>query len=341
MKLAVAVDIVQGHADDFPTDVLMLKYAPRSGGYDLHLKSALKKQGDARLAEAKPEVGDYVLVEAPPTFGAKYFLMVGTVSVFDLGYAAIRTLAHDMLASLQDAGLDIKHVTTTLHGVNIRSANDEVEAFRAMLLGFADAFERDNAPPGLEKISIIEREERRVELMREALAKFITHTPSPALDANLRMAADDVEAILTGVESFAEDYQQPVADDATPHIFVAMPFSDEYDDHYYLAIRPAIEQNRVLCIRLDETESTFTGDIVEQIKRRIQSAALVVALLDGQNPNVYLEVGYAWGVGTPALLILHEEEKPPFDVQGARLLYYKRMHKLKEQLTDEIRKLLK
>lgn len=337
MKLTVAIDIVHGQADTYETDVLMLKYSPRAGGYDQHLKSALKKLGDSRLAEATPDIGEYVLFDAHPNYGASYFLVVGTVSVFDLGYAAIRTLAHDMLASLYKAGLDVKQVSTTLHGVNIRSANDEVEAFRSLLLGFADAFEMGQVPPHLEKISIIEREERRVDLMREALAKFIP----PSVEETINAAAEDIDALISGVDSFEEAYQQPVATDDTPHIFVAMPFSDDYDDHYYLAIRPAIEQNHILCIRLDQTESTFTGDIVEQIKRRIQTSALVVALLDDQNPNVYLEIGYAWGVGIPTILILHEEQKPPFDVQGARLLYYKRMHKLKEQLSDEIRKLIR
>jgi hypothetical protein len=79
---------------------------------------------------------------------------------------------------------------------------------------------------------------------------------------------------------------------------------------------------------------------MEQIKTRIQDAQLMIALLDTNNPNVYLEVGYAWGVGTPTILILHEDEKPPFDVQGARLLTYKHIWKLKEQLTDEVRALL-
>ncbi|HLA42668.1 MAG TPA: hypothetical protein VJZ27_04495, partial [Aggregatilineales bacterium] len=79
-----------------------------------------------------------------------------------------------------------------------------------------------------------------------------------------------------------------------------------------------------------------TGDIMEQIKLRIKTAKLMIALLDTENPNVYLEVGYAWGVGTPTILILHQEENAPFDVQGARLLGYKRIYQLKNDLQKEL-----
>ena len=229
---------------------------------------------------------------------------------------------------------------TTIHGVG--SGLDLIETFRSMLLGFAEAAEAKVLPPSLESITVIDRESIRVQLMREALDKFIPPRPEPAaeVDAAVRETAAGLQQMIAGVESFDQPYQKPAADDSTPHVFVAMPFADEFDDQYYLGIRPAVTNNDLLCVRLDQDESVFTGDIMEQIKTRIQNAELVIALLDTDNPNVYLEVGYAWGVGTPTILILHEEAKPPFDVQGARLLTYTHIYKLKDQLTDEVRALL-
>jgi hypothetical protein len=122
-----------------------------------------------------------------------------------------------------------------------------------------------------------------------------------------------------------------------------MPFAEDYDDQFYLAIRPAIQGVNHLCIRLDQDEATFTGDIVEQIKERIRSAKLVIGLLDDANPNVYLEVGYAWGVGTPTVLCVHKSQSGqglPFDVRGQKCLIYDRIHRLKDMLAAELQHLL-
>ena len=43
--------------------------------------------------------------------------------------------------------------------------------------------------------------------------------------------------------------------------------------------------------------ATFTGDVMDWVRARISSANLVIADLTSANPNVYLEVGYAWGKG--------------------------------------------
>ncbi len=40
------------------------------------------------------------------------------------------------------------------------------------------------------------------------------------------------------------------------------------------------------------------------------------------NPNVFLEVGYAWGHKRPTALIIKKGTTPPFDVQDQNLIYY-------------------
>jgi hypothetical protein len=340
MNLGFTVDVLEGDAITFACDVLMVKYTPHSGGLDKRVLADLKAD---QLTKNWPykglEPGQRLLTPAPSFYKSGQVLIVGTVEISMLNYAAIRVLAANMLKALFEFNSQAKHVCTTLHGVNTSMGNDEVEAFRSMLLGFADAYEAGQVPPNLERVTFIEREAYRVMLMEEALEKFIPASTAPP--KGKAKADAQPERVIAGVDSFAAVYQKPTADENSPHIFVAMPFSDDYDDHYYLAIRPAITQNDLLCIRLDQEESLFTGDIMEQVKLRIRKAKLMVALLDGRNPNVYLEVGYAWGVGTPAVLILNEEEEPPFDVKGARLLTYKKIHRLKETLTTEIKSLLR
>jgi len=348
MELGFRVEVVEGDALEFPADVLMVKDAPRSGGLDARVRKMFKGSG---TAGDNLEPGDYRLIEIKGSLTDRvktnYVLRVGSVSIFDLDYGEIRKLGHNMLAALHDEGAAVKQAVTTLHGVNTALGNDEEEAFRSLLLGFADAFEEKKVPQSLESVTIIDREAFRIQLMRESLDKFIP-PQKESLDpktAERRTAAEQeaaevVSQMIAGVGSFSQPYQKPVADATSPHVFVAMPFADEFDDQYYLGIRPAVTSNDLLCVRLDQDEAVFTGDIMDQVKTRIRDAKLMIALLDDKNPNVYLEVGYAWGVGTPTILILHEDEEAPFDVQGARLLLYKHIWKLKEQLTDEVRSLL-
>jgi hypothetical protein len=66
----------------------------------------------------------------------------------------------------------------------------------------------------------------------------------------------------------------------------------------------------------------YTDDILSQIKKRIESSSLVIAVLTDSNPNVYLEVGYAWGKNKPTLFLIRKGEQPKFDLQGFRYFEY-------------------
>jgi hypothetical protein len=72
------------------------------------------------------------------------------------------------------------------------------------------------------------------------------------------------------------------------------------------------------------------------VKKRIPSAALVVADLSTANPNVYLEVGYAWGCGKPTILTVRQTEDLKFDVRGQRCLVYRSIQSLEEMLRKEL-----
>ena len=92
-----------------------------------------------------------------------------------------------------------------------------------------------------------------------------------------------------------------------------------------------------LCDRTDL--STFTGDVCEWIRTRIATASLVIADLSNTNPNVYLEVGYAWGCGRPTVLVVNLNSKLKFDVMGQRCLVYKTIKDLEVSLRTEIKRL--
>jgi hypothetical protein len=337
VKLGFVVEAVQGDALQFKADVLAVKHAPRSGGLGAQVRKYLQEDGDML-----PGANEYRIWPGKDVSQAEYVLMVGTAPVFSLLYPQLRDLGKRFVEALWEAGLDVEHLATTLHGVRTGAGLDEVEAFRAVLLGMADAHESGHYPPTLKRISFVEKDPNRVRVMQEALQRFLPDATPPVTttrEAKSKKRTTSTAAVMAGPESFEPAYRKPEANATTPHVFVAMPFRDDYDDQYYLAIQPAIHEMGLLSERLDL--DSFTGDIKQRMLERIRTARLLVALLDSANPNVYLEVGYAWGVETPTVLMAHQGEQLPFDVRGERVLIYDRIYKLKEMLNDELARLLK
>src|ERR1051326_3548309 len=97
-----------------------------------------------------------------------------------------------------------------------------------------------------------------------------------------------------------------------------MPFSDDLLDHYEYGIESAAKAMGFLCERADQAH--FTGDILQRVKDTIMRSRVVIADLSFANPNVYLEVGYAWGCGKPTILLARDGEELKFDVRGQRCL---------------------
>jgi hypothetical protein len=107
------------------------------------------------------------------------------------------------------------------------------------------------------------------------------------------------------------------------------------EDVFHYGIRNAVKDAGFLCERADQ--SSFTGDVLDWVQKRISSATLVVADLTTANPNVYLEVGYAWGCGKPTVLVVAEASDLKFDVKGQRCLVYKgKIKMLEEMLRQEL-----
>jgi hypothetical protein len=113
-----------------------------------------------------------------------------------------------------------------------------------------------------------------------------------------------------------------------------MPFTKEMEDIYFYGIQRAADASGFICNRVDK--ESFAGDILQRIKTSIESSAVVVADLSGANPNVYLEVGYAWGKGVPTILLAKDTKELSFNVRGQRCLQYDSIRSLEELLTREL-----
>lgn len=113
-------------------------------------------------------------------------------------------------------------------------------------------------------------------------------------------------------------------------VFIAMPFSPELDDVYYLGIREIVAKLGGVCERADEME--YVGGVVEKIYDSIKTADIVIGEITIPNPNVYYEIGFAHALGKPVILLTKNVENTPFDLRGYRHVIYSSITELRNRL---------
>ena len=221
-----------------------------------------------------------------------------------------------------------RHTLFTLHGSGY--GLDEVEAFQAEIAGLVDTIQSGQSPAALRRITIMEQNPGRARRLTTTLDSLLPDRTITSTAAPYPTRSDEASETLRTAGIAAE---------TKPRVFVAMPFKEEMDDTYHYGIVSAANAAGYLCERADL--SSFTGDVLEWVKSRIRSASLVIADLTDANPNVYLEIGYAWGSGIPTVLVVHSGDPLKFDVRGQRCLVYKKIKDLEDLLTAELKSLPK
>jgi hypothetical protein len=84
-------------------------------------------------------------------------------------------------------------------------------------------------------------------------------------------------------------------------VFAAMPYSEQYDDTFLVAMQPAAIVAGAICQRVDHDGRS--GDVVQQIKEMIKASILCIADLSESRPNVCYEAGFAGALGKPVIQI--------------------------------------
>jgi hypothetical protein len=215
----------------------------------------------------------------------------------------------------------------------------EVEALLSLLNGCMGEVAK-RPPPNLQRVSIVERDASRVGRLRRALQAAASHDIG---DLPVKDAERDWLVQLGGAAGLVgasphELSRLPVAAANKPHIFVAVPFAEAFNDLFEYGIQRPVRDLGLLCERVDE--QVFTGDVLERVKSQMRPHG-DHRRVDWGHPNVYLEVGYAWGKGRSTILITDDAEAPRFDLRGQRYLKYRRIKDVEETLTRELRILLK
>lgn len=321
MNRSLKLSVVAGDACAFEGDVLVLKYAQHLYGLDRVVHDRLQQNG---IVLALPDVNEDVIIETCGALAVTSIQFVGVKPLRQFNYSEIRDFARRALVSLARKNPNARHVAFTIHGPGY--GLDEIEAFESEVAGIVEAVTGGVFPKFIESITFIESNKGRANRLSTSLKKLF---PTGALlidgyGSISTLTAESQNTLRTVGYSSA----------AKPHVFVAMPFAAEMDDLYHYGIQGAANASGLLCERADL--SVFTGDVMEWVKTRISSAKLVVADLSSANPNVYLEVGYAWGCRVPTVLLVRETNDLKFDVKGQRCIVYKSIKQLEESLRLEL-----
>ena len=326
------IQIQVGDVTTVVADVVALKYARSFHGADLAVATRLLDAG-VSSDDLEPEVGARRLVSSQGRIASPSVLMVGTPSLGQFRYAAIREFATGVLRYLAKEAPETSTVAMTIHGPGY--GLDEGEALLSQVSGYLDAFEEGALPRGLREIVIVEKREARAFKLWQVMEKRLAGRPDTSVAGEWRLRISRTRRDAQKVDA-PPPILGPASDDK-PFAFVAMPFTRALDDVYYFGIEQPVHAQGMLCERVDQ--ASFSGHILDQIRERIERADVVIADLTGANPNVYLEVGYAWGRGRPTILLVQDVKDLRFDVQSQRCLVYDRIIDLTRLLSNELQRL--
>lgn len=150
----------------------------------------------------------------------------------------------------------------------------------------------------------------------------------------VRMAVDGVRVIgsvlaqplagnqlgLFAFGSPAVDFSELTIVSAKPQVFVAMQFGAPFDTLYQEVIYPIVsEELQLSVVRMDEVAGP---GIVEDMKRHLAEAQIVIAEITAPNQNVFYELGYAHALNKPTILLAQRGKELPFDIRSYRVIFY-------------------
>lgn len=127
-----------------------------------------------------------------------------------------------------------------------------------------------------------------------------------------------------------------------PKAFVAMQFSEPYNEVYRDAVEPLVKETGFEPLRVDDVYGL--GIIINDIINNLSEASIVLAEISEKNANVYYELGLAHALGKPTLLMAIKGTSLPFDVGPHRCIFYENTiagrSKLQESLKHSLMSLL-
>lgn len=118
-------------------------------------------------------------------------------------------------------------------------------------------------------------------------------------------------------------------------IFVLTPFSDAERETYAL-IRSVLTDAGFAISRGDENERL---DIFPHIVKSMMESQLIIANINGRNPNVMYELGIAHMLDKPVVLVAQFQDdlsKIPFDLRAKNIVFYDDLEELNVRLSKAV-----
>lgn len=118
-------------------------------------------------------------------------------------------------------------------------------------------------------------------------------------------------------------------------VFFLTPFHIDFIKDYNV-VKKTCENLNLKCSRGDE--DFIKGNVLKYIIEKIMASNVVIANLNGRNPNVYYELGIAHSIGKPVILITNEVnlDNIPFDLRSNKFIIYKNENDLENRLTNSL-----
>lgn len=129
--------------------------------------------------------------------------------------------------------------------------------------------------------------------------------------------------------------------------FVIQPFDGgRFDKRFTTIYKPAVEAAGLSPYRVDNDPQAEI--LIEAIEKGIQDAAICLADITTDNPNVWYELGHAFALGRPVVMVACSGERNtqyPIDIRHRHIISYKSeaptdYEKLKSDVTERLKALL-
>lgn len=320
----VELSVVAADITTRACDLLVLKHADGFYGVDGMVSKRLGFDGVLALGKS--------LVFPAQDIAAKNVMFVGVGVLERFRYPQIRSFGRQALELAAEIDEPIMVICSPVHGPGY--GLDERESFLSLVGGFLDAIESSKAPSDLKRIEIVEINVSRAKRLRSILAEL---KPGSQKDPDGDASASPHSRTVLASRSHEHLSSFGGPSERKPKLFVAMPFAPDLSDVWEIAIQEACQAAGIMCERLDE--QAFTGAVLSEMKARVRGGGGVLGVLDNANPNVLLEIGFAWGAGKPTVLVAKKGATLPFDLRGEKCLLYTSINNLRTLLTAELKAL--
>ncbi len=103
--------------------------------------------------------------------------------------------------------------------------------------------------------------------------------------------------------------------------FIVLPSDRRLTGLYEYVIAPAVASVGLTAVRTDDFVNN--EPLGTYVRSALEEALLVIADVSGRNPTVLFELGIAYALGKPILILAQETREIPFDVQHYRSFTYR------------------